>query len=48
VVVIARDIAIVTIDDSAGHSAEGIPDRISSAVFVRGTLDLVCSGRGSE
>ena len=44
VVVIARDVSVVATDHRAGHAAEGIPDRVGSAVFVGSAFDLV--GRG--
>ena len=48
VVVVARDIAVVGVDDGAGHAAEGVPDRVAAAVLVGGALDLVGGGGGAE
>src|SRR5690606_35868712 len=48
VVVVARDIAVVTVDHGAGHPAERIPDRGPSAVFERGPFDLERRRRRAE
>ena len=48
VVVVARDVAVVAVDDGAGHAAEGVPDRVAAAVLVGGALDLEGGGRRAE
>ena len=48
VVVVARDVAVVAVDDGAGHAGERVPDRVGAAVLVGGALDLVRGGCGAE
>ena len=48
VVVVARHIAVVGVDDGARHAAERIPDRVATAVLVCRALDLVRSGGCAE
>ena len=47
-VVVARDVAVVAVDDGTGNARERIPDRVGAAVLVGGALDLVGGGRGAE
>ena len=48
VVVVARDITVVGVDDGSGNAGEGVPDGVGAALFVRRALDLVRGGRGAE
>ena len=48
VVVVARDVAVVAVDDGAGNAAEGVPDRVAAAVLVGRALDLVRGRRDPE
>src|SRR5665647_2754870 len=44
VVLVARHLAIVPVEDGAGNLREGIPDRVASTVLVGRALDLVRRG----
>ena len=48
VVVVARDVAVVGVDDGARHPGVRVPDRVASSVLVCGAFDLVGGGGGSE
>jgi hypothetical protein len=48
VVVVARDVAGVAVDDRARHAAEAVPDRLAAAAVVDRALDLVGGRGGAE
>ena len=45
---VARDVAVVGVDDGSGNPAERVPDRVAAAVLVRGAFDLEGGGGGPE
>src|SRR5690606_978192 len=47
VVVVDRRLRGVAVRDVAGGAREVVPDRIATAVLVRGALDLLRRGRGA-
>ena len=47
VVVVAAHVAVAAVADRAGAAAEHVPDRVGTPVLVRGSLDLVRTGRNT-
>lgn len=48
IIMIAGNIAIVTLEDMARHIAEGVPDGGLAAIRLRGAFDLERGGRDAE